>query len=156
MAIKFYTIMAADKPVDGKNLITFRSTSQTDVAVVDLSAPVKPSSPKWGNYPRGVVAGFLARGINPGGLDVLPHSTVPLGSGLSSSAALEVATAPCSKRSPATRASKARRYAMRSVSLNSSDNCSPLAILMQAFDAMVFASSRSERQTCLRLPSRMY
>ena len=45
------------------------------------------------NYPRGVIAGFLARGINPGGLDVLLHSTVPLGGGLSSSAALEVATA---------------------------------------------------------------
>ncbi|MCE9518938.1 MAG: galactokinase [Verrucomicrobia bacterium] len=40
-----------------------------------------------------MVAGFLARDINPGGLDVLLHSTVPLGSGLSSSAALEVCTA---------------------------------------------------------------
>ena len=60
---------------------------------MDLSQPVKPGTPKWGNYARGVVAGFLARGINPGGLDVLLHSTVPLGSGLSSSAALEVATA---------------------------------------------------------------
>jgi galactokinase len=93
MAIEFYTIMAADKRPDGKDVITFRSTSQADAATVDLSAPVKPAAPKWGNYPRGVVAGFLARGINPGGLDVLLHSTVPLGSGLSSSAALEVATA---------------------------------------------------------------
>jgi len=93
MAIEFYTIMAADKPVAGQNIITFRSTSQPDTATVDLSQPVKPATPKWGNYPRGVVAGFLARGINPGGLDVLLHSTVPLGSGLSSSAALEVATA---------------------------------------------------------------
>jgi galactokinase len=93
MAIEFYTIMAADKRPDGKNVITFRSTSQSDAATVDLSQPVKPSTPKWGNYPRGVVAGFLARGINPGGLDVLLHSTVPLGSGLSSSAALEVCTA---------------------------------------------------------------
>jgi len=93
MAIEFYTIMAADKPVDGNNVITFRSTSQSDAATVDLSQPVMPAAPKWGNYPRGVVAGFLARGINPGGLDVLLHSTVPLGSGLSSSAALEVATA---------------------------------------------------------------
>jgi galactokinase len=93
MAIEFYTIMAADQRPDGKDIITFRSTSQTDAATVDLSQPVKPAAPKWGNYPRGVVAGFLARGIKPGGLDVLLHSTVPLGSGLSSSAALEVATA---------------------------------------------------------------
>jgi galactokinase len=48
---------------------------------------------RWSNYPRGVIAGFAARGLDPGGLDVLLHSTVPLGSGLSSSAALEVCTA---------------------------------------------------------------
>jgi galactokinase len=93
MAIEFYTIMAADQRPDGRGVITFRSTSQTDAAVIDLSQPVKPAAPKWGNYPRGVVAGFLARGVKLGGLDVLLHSTVPLGSGLSSSAALEVATA---------------------------------------------------------------
>jgi len=93
MAIELYTIMAGDKRPDGKGIITFRSTSQQHETVVDLSAPMKPASPKWGNYPRGIVAGFLARGINPGGLDVLLHSTVPLGSGLSSSAALEVAAA---------------------------------------------------------------
>jgi galactokinase len=40
-----------------------------------------------------VLAGFLARGIHPGGFDALIHSTVPLGGGLSSSAALEVGTA---------------------------------------------------------------
>ena len=93
MAIEFYSVMAADRPLDGKNVITLRSTLEQEVATIDLSAPVKPSKPKWGNYPRGVVAGFLARGVNPGGLDVLLHSTVPLGSGLSSSAALEVCTA---------------------------------------------------------------
>jgi galactokinase len=47
----------------------------------------------WVNYPSGVLAGFMARGITPGGFDALIHSTVPLGGGLSSSAALEVATA---------------------------------------------------------------
>jgi galactokinase len=93
MAIELYTIMAGDKRPDGKDIITFRSTSQQHETVIDLSAPMKPASPKWGNHPRGIVAGFLARGINPGGLDVLLHSTVPLGSGLSSSAALEIATA---------------------------------------------------------------
>ncbi len=93
MAIEFYSVMAADRPVDGKNVITLRSTLEKEVATIDLSAPVQPAPPKWGNYPRGVVAGFLARGQNPGGLDVLLHSTVPLGSGLSSSAALEVCTA---------------------------------------------------------------
>ncbi|MCX8496836.1 MAG: galactokinase [Akkermansiaceae bacterium] len=93
MAIEFYSVMAADRPVDGREVITLRSTLEPEVATIDLSRPVVPGVPKWGNYPRGVVAGFLARGIQPGGLEVLLHSTVPLGSGLSSSAALEVCTA---------------------------------------------------------------
>ena len=93
MAIEFYSMMAADRPVDGREVITLRSTLEPEVATIDLSQPVVPGVPKWGNYPRGVVAGFLARGIQPGGLEVLLHSTVPLGSGLSSSAALEVCSA---------------------------------------------------------------
>ncbi|MBJ7259570.1 MAG: galactokinase [Chthoniobacterales bacterium] len=93
MAIEYYSVMAADRPVDGREVITLRSTLEAEVATIDLTQPVRPAAPKWGNYPRGVVAGFQERGIQPGGLDVLLHSTVPLGSGLSSSAALEVCTA---------------------------------------------------------------
>jgi len=93
MAIEFYSVMAADRSADGREVITLRSTLEAEVATIDPSRPVVPGVPKWGNYPRGVVAGFQARGIQPGGLDVLLHSTVPLGSGLSSSAALEVCTA---------------------------------------------------------------
>ncbi len=93
MAIEFYAVMAADRPPGGKNTVEIRSTSAPEPAVIDLSLPVRPVPLKWSNYPRGVFAGFLARDINPGGLDVLLHSTVPLGGGLSSSAALEVCTA---------------------------------------------------------------
>ena len=93
MAIGYYSVMAADRPVNNQNLITICSTLEKETVTIDLSAPVWPSTPKWGNYPRGVMAGFLTRGLNPGNLDVLLHSTVPLGSGLSSSAALEVCTA---------------------------------------------------------------
>jgi galactokinase len=95
MAIERYTVIAAAPSAGGAPLARLRSTGNNgEPAVVDLSKPLLPF-PKgaWVNYPAGVLAGFLARGISPGGFDAIIHSTVPTGGGLSSSAALEVATA---------------------------------------------------------------
>jgi galactokinase len=47
----------------------------------------------WSNYVRGVAEVLRQEGYTLTGFDGLIHSTVPVGSGLSSSAALEVATA---------------------------------------------------------------
>jgi galactokinase len=47
----------------------------------------------WTNYVRGVASVLGQEGFPLGGFDGLIHSTIPFGSGLSSSAALEVATA---------------------------------------------------------------
>jgi len=94
MAIERYTLIAAAPAVKGSQTIRLRSAAGSIEAVIDLGQPLKPA-PKgtWYNYPLGVIAGFLARGLNPGGFDAFIYSTVPLGGGLSSSAALEVATA---------------------------------------------------------------
>ncbi len=54
---------------------------------------LQPQRRDWTSYVRGALAGCLERGFQPGALDVLIDSNVPLGGGLSSSAALEVATA---------------------------------------------------------------
>ena len=62
-------------------------------ASIDISEPVTKGQPKWSNYIRGVLAGFQHRGVTIPALDVAFMSTVPLGGGLSSSAALEVCTA---------------------------------------------------------------
>jgi len=94
MAFERYTVIAAAPANNGAAKIQLRSTLGNGVISLDLTQPVKPA-PKgaWSNYPVGVIAGFLARGAKPCGFDALIHSTVPLGGGLSSSAALEVSTA---------------------------------------------------------------
>jgi galactokinase len=94
MAIERYAVMAADlSSSSSSSTISIHDTHFKETAQIEVSKPVAKGEPKWSNYPRGVIAGFLARGIKLGGLDVLLHSTVPLGGGLSSSAALEVCTA---------------------------------------------------------------
>lgn len=91
MAIERYTVIAAER---APTQIQLRSTSETTIAPFDPNQPIRPAKKgTWSNYPAGVIAGFIAKGIKPGGFDALIHSTVPLGGGLSSSAALEVATA---------------------------------------------------------------
>ncbi|MGH8024899.1 MAG: galactokinase [Limisphaerales bacterium] len=92
-AIERYAVMAADKAPEGGKMIRIQDASGAQAAFIDTSAPVAPGAPKWSNYARGVIAGMMERGLNPGGLDVLLNSTVPLGGGLSSSASLEVCTA---------------------------------------------------------------
>ena len=94
MAIERYTIIAADRPNPDTKLIRLYSTHSDKPAIIDLAQPLKPYlRGHWANYPLGVIAGFLAHGLNPGGFDALIYSTVPLGGGLSSSAALEVSMA---------------------------------------------------------------
>ena len=92
MAIERYAIMAADIAiVPGKT--TIYDTQFKETAVIDVSGPVTKGEPKWSNYIRGVLAGFQDRGQKIPALEVAFLSTVPLGGGLSSSAALEVCTA---------------------------------------------------------------
>ncbi len=95
MAIERYTVIAAAPAAKSPNRVTLRSSEKPGKALtIDLGKPMKPfAKGTWANYPAGVIAGFLARGVSFQGFDALIHSTVPLGGGLSSSAALEVATA---------------------------------------------------------------
>jgi galactokinase len=62
--------------------------------VIELPRGLAPEPRKdWSNYVRGVLSGYLRRGILVQGFHAYIHSTVPVGGGLSSSAALETATA---------------------------------------------------------------
>ena len=95
MAIERYTVIAADRPAGASQpLVTWHCARTRQSASFPLSKPVPKGEPKhWTNYIRGVFAGFQQRGVDAGPLDALMLSTVPLGGGLSSSAALEVGTA---------------------------------------------------------------
>jgi galactokinase len=92
MAIERYAVMAADTAATAGTLTVY-STEFKERALIDVSGPVTKGQPKWSNYIRGVLAGFQQRGQSIPALDVAMVSTVPLGGGLSSSAALEVCTA---------------------------------------------------------------
>jgi galactokinase len=64
-----------------------------EIVTLDLTQTQEVSEPKWANYLRGVIRGFQDRGHHIPGFDAYILSSVPGGAGLSSSAALECATA---------------------------------------------------------------
>jgi galactokinase len=98
MAIDRYVVLAADRPVDsasvpGESQIRLRSESLDAWATIPADGTIAVGAPSWTSYVRGVVTGMRSFGIDAGPLDVLIDTSLPLGGGLSSSAALEVATA---------------------------------------------------------------
>jgi galactokinase len=93
MAIERHAVMAADISQSSAPRIVIHDERDNDTAQIDLQKPVVKGNPRWSNYIRGVVAGFQSRGVKIPSLDVSLFSIVPLGGGLSSSAALEVVTA---------------------------------------------------------------
>jgi len=91
MAIEQRTAIAADTTND--KTCTLHSLTTGDTATFEINGELKPGEPAWSNYVRGVIAGFQRLKLPIKGFNAVIDSNVPLGSGLSSSAALEVATA---------------------------------------------------------------
>ena len=58
-----------------------------------LDQPLRPDEPAWGRYVGGVLAGLIEAGAELPGWDAAVHATLPVGGGVSSSAALETAVA---------------------------------------------------------------
>lgn len=91
MGIERYTVIAASP--NALRRAIFCSAHTGSETTIDLEGPVQRGQPDWSNYSRGVFAGFQKLKVSIPGMDALVHSSVPIGGGLSSSAALEVSTA---------------------------------------------------------------
>jgi galactokinase len=92
-AIDLECVVRADPNDDG--LVRLRSANiDGEVGLpADGSADPMQVEPRWGRYAAGLLRTLAARGREPAGIDATVRSTVPVGSGLSSSAAFEVSLA---------------------------------------------------------------
>ena len=89
-AIDFATLAGISPRTDGK--IVLYSENYTEERTFDAAAMPTKASKHWTDYPLGVVAILAGEGNKIPGFSLSLWGDVPLGSGLSSSAALEVAT----------------------------------------------------------------
>lgn len=92
-ALSIGTFAAAAKRDDDR--IRFFSMNFEDRGIFEtsLSDLVYSDKAGWTNYPKGVMWAFEGRGFKiPCGMDIVIYGNIPNGSGLSSSAALEVLT----------------------------------------------------------------
>jgi galactokinase len=85
------TITAA--PNDSDTIVLFSDVERQECVLPARAQPVADPAGSWSNYLKGVLAGMLQAGFQPAGFDAHITSTLPVGAGLSSSAALEVAFA---------------------------------------------------------------
>src|SRR5260370_1665041 len=90
VAIEFYCWVAAAPRADGKLVIHSENFNESVEGSVDCLSAL--ASRHWGNYPLGVAwaLGRARKAIS--GANIYVAGDVPLGAGLSSSAAVEVAT----------------------------------------------------------------
>jgi galactokinase len=92
MAIDRYVVIAAAPSADPARA-RVHSAAVDGAVELRLDQPLAPGPPAWANYVRGVVNAFQTEGLAVAPFDALIASAVPLGGGLSSSAALEVGVA---------------------------------------------------------------
>lgn len=90
-AVDRYIFLAAEPRNDGWVELVSTAYPQAERFRIDQLRP-NPDA-RWADYVKGVLDQLRRRGAPLGGFNALIHGTVPPGAGMSSSAALEVATA---------------------------------------------------------------
>ena len=93
LAIDRQVVIAAAPAAADSGRVRAYSASLDASVDIRLDGSEVPGEPAWANYLRGVVSAFGQRGLVLPPIDAAIISDVPLGGGLSSSAALEVAMA---------------------------------------------------------------
>ncbi len=79
--------------LNNEGVFRFRSLNFKDQLDIPLQTSYEKSGESWFNYPLGVIDYFVKQGNKLQGLDLLFYGNIPIGSGLSSSASIEVVTA---------------------------------------------------------------
>jgi galactokinase len=90
-AITFGTYLLIAKNDD--KAFRFRSLNFNEEAEIPVKQGYTKQDSFWYNYPTGVIEHFLMDGHELQGVDMLFYGDIPIGSGLSSSASIEVVTA---------------------------------------------------------------
>ena len=90
-AISFGTYLLISP--NNNNTFRFKSLDFEETADIALKNKFTKDGNNWYNYPLGVINEFLNAGKQVEGLDMLFYGDIPIGSGLSSSASIEVVTA---------------------------------------------------------------
>jgi galactokinase len=89
MAIEPQVLIACRAREDG--IVRLASTAfPGEIVEFSIEKKIERGRPQWTNYIRGVAAELQAAGIPLTGMDAMIDNTLPVGGGLSSSAALEV------------------------------------------------------------------
>jgi galactokinase len=91
LAVDKYITIAASPRNDGK--IELASTAFPDHELFSVDKIEKNPNASWANYVKGVLLQLKQRGVHFSGFNAAIHGTIPMGAGMSSSAALEVGTA---------------------------------------------------------------
>jgi galactokinase len=90
-AITFGTYLLVSPNSDG--IFRFRSLNFEDNLDIPVQNDYCKTGDSWFNYPLGIIDHFLKDGHQVQGLDMLFYGDIPISSGLSSSASIEVVTA---------------------------------------------------------------
>jgi len=152
MGVGFTLEVHGKKRADEKLLLRAKDLGQVwEGSLADLSPQPKTA---WANYILGVLQGLKDRGVGLSGLELELTSNLPMGAGLSSSAALTVATQRCLQKlwgftMPALEMAKISQEAEHRYAGVKCGLLDPMAILHAKKDHLVLIDFRSMEVTAI-------